>query len=106
MAVYQLTATVWQEGAQYVSRCPELGVASCGDTPDEALNELQEAVELYLENAKELGLLCETVDQRPATGRSGADHHPPRRPSAPCSRCRWRTNRRERRHSRSQSSQA
>ena len=59
MAVYQLTATVWQEEAQYVSRCPELGVASCGDTPDEALNQLQEAVELYLENAKELDLLPE-----------------------------------------------
>jgi predicted RNase H-like HicB family nuclease len=57
MAVYHLTATVWQEGDQYVSRCPELGVASCGDTPDQALNELQEAVELYLENAKMLDLL-------------------------------------------------
>ena len=34
MAVYHLTATVWQEDDQYVSRCPELGVASCGDTTD------------------------------------------------------------------------
>jgi len=59
MAVYQLTATVWQEGDQYVSGCPELGVASCGNTPDEALSELQEAVELYLENAKALDLLPE-----------------------------------------------
>jgi len=57
MAVYHLTATVWQEGDQYVSRCSELGVASSGATPDEALNELQEAVELYLENAKMLDLL-------------------------------------------------
>lgn len=57
MARYHLTATVWQEGEQYVSRCPELGVASCGNTPDQALEALQEAVELYLENAKELGLL-------------------------------------------------
>jgi len=57
MAIYHLTATVWQEGDQYVSRCPELGVASCGDTPDQALRELQEAVELYLENAKMLDLL-------------------------------------------------
>ena len=57
MARYHLTATVWQEGDQYVSRCPELGVASCGDTADEAVDALREAVELYLENAKELGLL-------------------------------------------------
>jgi predicted RNase H-like HicB family nuclease len=59
MARYHLTATIWQEGNQYVSRCPELGVASCGDTPDAALEALQEAVELYLENAKALGLLPE-----------------------------------------------
>jgi len=57
MARYQLTATVWQEGEQYVSRCPELGVASCGDSPDQALEALREAVELYLENAKALGML-------------------------------------------------
>jgi predicted RNase H-like HicB family nuclease len=57
MARYHLTATVWQEGDQYVSRCPELGVASCGDTADEAVDALREAVELYLENAKELGML-------------------------------------------------
>lgn len=57
MAVYHLTATVWQEGAQYVFRCPELGVASCSGTPDQALEQLQEAVELYLENAKLLDLL-------------------------------------------------
>ena len=43
----------------YVSKCPELGVASCGDTPKEALSNLKEAVELYLDNAKELGLIMD-----------------------------------------------
>lgn len=57
MARYQLTASVWQEGDQYVSRCPELGIASCGDSHDEAVEALREAVELYLENAKALGML-------------------------------------------------
>jgi len=52
-----LTATVWREGQQYVSKCPELGVASCGKSPDRALDALREAVELYLENAKTLGML-------------------------------------------------
>jgi predicted RNase H-like HicB family nuclease len=41
----------------YVSRCQELEVASCGDTPEEALDNIREAIELYLENAKELGIL-------------------------------------------------
>lgn len=58
-----LTATIWREGDVYVSLCPELGVASSGDTPDEALVELKEAVELYLENARQLGIW---EDIRPA----------------------------------------
>jgi predicted RNase H-like HicB family nuclease len=52
-----LTATLWREGDTYVSLCPELDVSSCGDTPDEAIRALKEAVELYLENAKSLGTL-------------------------------------------------
>lgn len=52
-----LTAAVWKEESQYVSQCPELGVSSCGDTRDEALSMLKEAVDLYLANAKVLGLL-------------------------------------------------
>lgn len=50
------TAVIWREKAGYVSKCPELGVASAGDTPDEARRNLQEAISLYLENAEELGI--------------------------------------------------
>jgi predicted RNase H-like HicB family nuclease len=54
-----LTAVIWREGKQYVSRCPEVGVASCGKTPTEARNALQEAVELWLSNARKLGILAD-----------------------------------------------
>ena len=57
MAKYHLTAVVWQEEGQYVSQCPELGVASCGRDVANALKALCEAVELYLENAKRLRIL-------------------------------------------------
>ena len=57
MKRFEYTAVVWREGESYVSKCPELGVASCGDTIEEATNNLEEAVELYIENAKELNLL-------------------------------------------------
>ncbi|RLI77995.1 type II toxin-antitoxin system HicB family antitoxin [Archaeoglobales archaeon] len=57
-----LTALVWKEGNQYVSKCPELEVASCGDTLEEALENLKEAVELYIENAKELGMLEDELE--------------------------------------------
>ena len=43
-----LTAVIRSENDQYVSLCPELGVASCGDTPEEARAMLKEALELYL----------------------------------------------------------
>jgi len=55
--VIHFSAVIWEEEGQYVSRCPELGVASAGNTPKEALENLREAVELYLENADELGIL-------------------------------------------------
>ena len=57
MKTATLTATIWKEGPAYVSVCPELGVASCGDSPEHALAMLREAVELYLENAAILGIL-------------------------------------------------
>ena len=56
-----LTAVIWREDDAYVSQCPELGVASCGDTPDHAVTMLKEAVDLYLDNARELGI-WENID--------------------------------------------
>lgn len=46
---YRLTAIITPEDDGYVSLCPELDVASQGDTIEEALANLREAVELYLE---------------------------------------------------------
>jgi predicted RNase H-like HicB family nuclease len=57
MKIFDLTVVVWREEAGYVSRCSELGVASCGDSIAEATSNLREAVELYIENARELGIL-------------------------------------------------
>ncbi|MBI3298400.1 MAG: type II toxin-antitoxin system HicB family antitoxin [Elusimicrobia bacterium] len=59
MKRYHLTAVIWKEGSQFVSKCPELGVASFGSTPDKATKALGEAVDLYLSNAKKLGTLAD-----------------------------------------------
>lgn len=56
MDEFNVTAVIWQEDDVYVSKCSELEVASAGDTPQEALENLKEAVELYIENAKALGI--------------------------------------------------
>ena len=45
----KLSAAVHREGPWFVSWCPELDVASQGRTVEEALSNLREAVELYLE---------------------------------------------------------
>ena len=42
-------ATVWREGSWYVSQCLEIDVASQGETEDQALGNLTEALELYYE---------------------------------------------------------
>ncbi|MGA2403760.1 MAG: type II toxin-antitoxin system HicB family antitoxin [Syntrophobacteraceae bacterium] len=47
----QLTAIIEREGDGYVSLCPELDIASQGDTVEEARNNLREAVELFFETA-------------------------------------------------------
>ena len=58
---FRLTALLIKEEKGYTSYCPELGVASQGETVEEALKNLKEAVKLYLETAKELGVLEEKV---------------------------------------------
>lgn len=45
------TALVEREGDGYVALCPELDVASQGNTVEEARANLREAVELFLETA-------------------------------------------------------
>ena len=47
----QVTAIIEREGDGYVALCPELDVASQGDTIESARNNLQEAVKLFLETA-------------------------------------------------------
>ena len=47
----QLTAFIEREGTGYVSLCPELDIASQGDTIEEARDNLREALELFFETA-------------------------------------------------------
>ncbi len=43
------TATVWREGNWYVSQCLEIDVASQGESEEEAVANLKEALELHFE---------------------------------------------------------
>ncbi len=44
-----LTAVIHKEEDMYVAECPEVGTASQGKTIEEAVKNLKEATELYLE---------------------------------------------------------
>lgn len=62
-----LTSVVLPEEGGFYAICPELDVASQGDTADEAKANLQEALELYLEGMTEEEIINEinkeSVDQ-------------------------------------------
>jgi predicted RNase H-like HicB family nuclease len=45
----RFAANVWREGNWYVSQCLEVDVASQGETEEEALANLKEALELHFE---------------------------------------------------------
>jgi predicted RNase H-like HicB family nuclease len=47
----QLTAIIEREGDGYVALCPQLDIASQGDSVAEARNNLKEALELFFEMA-------------------------------------------------------
>jgi len=51
MMKYKLTAIIEKEGDGYVSLCPELDIASQGNTVEEARKNLEEALILFFESA-------------------------------------------------------
>jgi len=56
MAQFTFTGIVLRDGSVYSALCPELDVASVGNTPTDAREMLLEAVTLHLEGAFEDGL--------------------------------------------------
>jgi len=51
MSNLDLQSVVYREGEHYVAQCLNVDVSSFGDTENEALANLQEALELYFEDA-------------------------------------------------------
>jgi predicted RNase H-like HicB family nuclease len=49
MTTFTLTAVLHREEDLYVAECPEVGTVSQGQTVEDAIANLKEATELYLE---------------------------------------------------------
>ncbi len=57
------TVQVFKEGKAYVSYNPELKVASCGDTIEEAKDNLRDAMRGFIKSAKKMGTLGEILEE-------------------------------------------
>ncbi len=70
MTQVQLTVVVWNEDGVFVSKCPEIEVSSVGDSKEKAVENLKEAIELWLENARTLGIIDDYLPIMTADGKS------------------------------------
>jgi len=50
MKTIQLNSAVWKEGEHFVAQCLNVDVSSFGNSKEDALGNLQEALELYFED--------------------------------------------------------
>ncbi len=54
---------IWKEGRMYTSYCPELDVASCGKTVNEARKNLREAIEIFIDETYKMGTLKDLLEE-------------------------------------------
>ena len=47
---HQFSSIITKENNLYIAHCPELDIASQGESIEKAINNLKEAIELYLED--------------------------------------------------------
>jgi predicted RNase H-like HicB family nuclease len=59
----RLTKEIWKEGNMYVSYCPELDIASCGEDIHQAKKNLIEAILINIEETKKMGTLEEILEE-------------------------------------------
>ncbi|MFH1392393.1 MAG: hypothetical protein ABIG90_01780 [bacterium] len=59
----QFTSQIWQEGKSFVSYAPQLQVASCGKTQEQARTNLIEAIEGFIEVSRDMGTLNEILQE-------------------------------------------
>jgi predicted RNase H-like HicB family nuclease len=60
----EVSIYVRKEHKQYCSWCPELDVASCGETAEQARLNLEDAIDLYLNTLAEEGELDRVLRER------------------------------------------
>lgn len=60
---FRLTEEIWKEGNMYVSYCPELDITSCGETVEQAKQNLIETILIYVEETKKMGTFDQFLEE-------------------------------------------
>ena len=53
----KVTEEIWKEGNMYVSYCPELDMASCGESVEESKKNLKEVISINFVECRKMGTL-------------------------------------------------
>jgi len=53
----KVTEEIWKEGNMYVSYCPELDMASCGESIEESKKNLKEVISINFVECRKMGTL-------------------------------------------------
>ena len=64
--LHQFTAVIEREDNMYVALCPELDIASQGETVEEARANLKEAIEMFFETASPVEIRERTYFSTPS----------------------------------------
>jgi len=60
----EISVFVRKEGEQYASWCPELDIASCGDSIEDACIALDDAIDVYLDSIIKEGEILKILEER------------------------------------------
>ena len=60
---FRLTEEIWKEGNMYVSYCPELDIASCGEDVQQAKTNLLEAIHINIEETQKMGTFEQFLEE-------------------------------------------
>jgi hypothetical protein len=59
----RLTEEIWKEGNMYVSYCPELDIASCGEHVHQAKKNLIEVILINIEETRKKGTFEQFIEE-------------------------------------------
>ncbi len=59
----RITEEIWKEGSMYVSYCPEMDIASCGEDVKQAKKNLLETILINIEDTKKMGTYKKFIEE-------------------------------------------